>query len=407
MMNFEYCSQLMKKLFAFIFILLAASTLLKAQLDEEQENSYGIKLALNYSTIGGKTPEYRGLTGLTGNIFLSKKLNDYFTLMFEPGYSSVSFREQSSDKRYNTHHLEAGLNFLLYPSLLSREFSFILGIRPAYLLAYNTQAIKDGSYQRLNASNNLNSTGALDFGAVFGISIAMSEFVNLELAYNYSTTNRTTATDVQGRASTVEIGLRVNAVSLKETFTRKERTLRDVVKDYSKGGLLVMLATPNQKEIDRLKMQANGAEEIKLIHDEIIARNRKIMREFRENYTVSKVYFFMDTSAYKIISGNLNNVFVDINMNVDTAQNPVLGNYFIASFSEDISNYTRKLHYGLFVFDEKMNPLNKPFNHPSNLVAAVLDGDPINYLRKRPNYIGAPYARVISKFNTRLVKYLN
>ncbi len=371
-----------------------------------EQLGYGLKLGINYSLIGASFNNYSGSAMFNGAMFINKKMSDHFTFMFEPGYSGVSFREQSSDKRYNMHNIDAGLTAVFYPSLLSREFSFHFGLRPSYLVTYSSEIIEGGSYITKTFDNNKNRKGNIDVGAFAGISIAMSEFVNLELVYNYSATDRNNATDIKGRPSTIEVGLRLNAVSLKEKMTRKEKSLRDIITGYSRGSLLVMLATPNTGEIEKLKSQGKE-QEITLINNEIIARNQKIMRDFRENYTISKVYFFMDTSAYKILSRSFEGVFVNINMQADPVLKPDSSNYFVAAFNEDISTYTNKMHYGLFLFDEKLNPLDKPFNHPGNLVSPVLDGDPLNYLKKRPNYIGVPYYRIIGKFNSRLLKYLD
>ncbi len=375
-------------------------------MDQAKAIGYGLRVGINYSLSGLEYNNYSGAAGLNGGLFITKPIHDYFTLMLEPGYSGISFREQSTDKRYNANYLEAGFTLVIYPSLISREFSFHLGYKPSMLIAYNTEIIEFGNYVTKSFDNNKNKVGMFD-GAVYGgISVAMSDFVNLELGYNYSLTNRSTATDAKGRPTTIELGLRLNAVSLKEKMTKKEKSLRDIIAGYSRGALFVMLATPNSKELKKLEEQGK-TEEVNLINTEILSRNQKIMRDFRENYTISKVYFFMDTSAYKLISGSYKGIFVDVNLKADETIQPDTNNYFVAAFSEDISTYTNKIHYGLFVFDEKMNPLSKPFNHPGNLVSAVLDGDPINYLRKKANYLGVPYGRVIAKFNTRLLKYLN
>ena len=378
----------------------------RSQVPSEKSIGYGLRVGLNYSLSGLSYTNYSGSTGLTGGLFISKPVFDHFALLVEPGYTGISFREQSSDKRYNAHYLEAGFTLVFYPSALSREFAFQLGYRPSLLAAYNSEFIEYGNYVPKTFENNKNKIGGLD-GVLHGsISIAMSDFVNLELGCNYSLSNKTTATEVKGRPSTIETGLRLNAVSLKEKMTKKEKSLRDVIAGYSKGSLFVMLATPNNKELKKLEEQGK-IEEMKLINTEILARNQKIMRDFKENYSISKVYFFMDTSAYKLISGSYRGIFVDVNLKADENIQPDTNNYFVAAFTEDISTYTNKMHFGLFLYDEKMNPLGKPFSHPGNLVAPVLDGDPINYLRKRANSLGVPYGRVIGKFNTRLFKYLN
>ncbi len=300
----------------------------KGQLPSEKAIGYGLRIGLNYSLSGLSYTNYSGSTGLIGGLFISKPVLDHFALLVEPGYTGISFREQSSDKRYNAHYLEAGISIVIYPSALSREFAFQLGYRPSLLAAYNSEIIEFGNYVPKTSENNKNKIGRLD-GVLHGsISIAMSDFVNLELGCNYSLSNNTTATEVKGRQSSIEIGLRLNAVSLKEKMTKKEKSLRDVIAGYSKGSLFVMLATPNSKELKKLGDQGK-IEEIKLINTEILVRNQKIMRDFKDNYSISKVYFFMDTSAYKLISGSYRGIFVDVNLKADENIQPDTINYLV------------------------------------------------------------------------------
>ena len=114
----------------------------------------------------------------------------------------------------------------------------------------------------------------------------------------------------------------------------------------------------------------------------------------------------MDTSAYKVISKNFNNVFVNSELIVDPYIKPDSSNFFVASFCDDISAYTAKHQYGLFVYDDQINQLPKPFNVPANLIGANLEGDPINFFRKRRyNYSIMPFEKIIVKLNNRLLHY--
>jgi hypothetical protein len=227
----------------------------------------------------------------------------------------------------------------------------------------------------------------------------------LEASYIHSFTNQNTSQIIKGRPSSIELTLRLNALGLLNQFSKKEDLLRKQINTYSKGSLLVMLPTSNPGEINKLKAENNN-EEIDLINQELVERNKKVMREFKSYFDFCHVYFFMDTSAYKIISKNFNDVFVNSELTTDPMIKPDSSNFFVASFCNDNSAYTTKNQYGLFVYDDHINQLPKPFNVPTNLIGANLEGDPLNFFKKkRYNYSIVSFEKIITRFNNRMVRY--
>ena len=108
--------------------------------------------------------------------------------------------------------------------------------------------------------------------------------------------------------------------------------------------------------------------DVELLQNEIKIRNTKVIKEFSRNFSFAPVYFFMDTNIYKVIAGNLNGIFINGNLESDPAIVVNTDNYFIASFCEDISEYTKRKHFGLFVYDKQMiqmdNRLTIPISWP-------------------------------------------
>jgi hypothetical protein len=97
-------------------------------------------------------------------------------------------------------------------------------------------------------------------------------------------------------------------------------------------------------------------------------------------------------------------------MQSDTSIEVNTDNFFIASFCEDVSDYTKRKHFGLFVYDKQMVQMEKPFNAPNQLANPVFDYVVVksseNKTRK-PSYTTVPFDRLVSKFNTRLFRYIN
>lgn len=411
--------------FIFLYIIFSTACLkLSAQNDKF---SYGFNAAINYPTIGSRFDNYVGDGNPTLSLFASYKpsdglnighptknktytlLSDEFirrlTFVLQPAYSALTFRRQDNDVRYNAYYLELGGLVYFQPFTYVTEVTFFTGVCPSYLAAFNTEALQSGYYSNVNDGANLNSVGRMDFIVPFGVAVEMSPAVSLELLYKHSFTNQNTSQTVQGRTSSFELALRVNAVGLANQYSKKDEKLREQIKKLKKGSLLVMLPTTNPIEINQL-IAENKMEEIQAIRKELTDRNKKVMKEFRAYFNFCPVYFFMDTNAYRVMNKKFDHVFVDANLEVDPMIKTDSSNFFVASFCEDISSYTSKTLYGLFVYDDKINQLPKPFNVAINLIGPNLEGDPINFLKKiRFEYSNYSFERIITKFNNRLLRY--
>lgn len=376
----------------------------------DDTQSYGLKLGLNYSLTGTTSSNYLGGVMPTFGLFYSYQFSDRFNLVSELGYSGIRFRQSQSDTRYNYDYLDANIFVNYYPSFGSKDLSFIIGIKPHYLINYNTQFFQFGTYLTATDPQNKNQKGDLNMSGILGLSIAMSPIVNLELLYMPSFNDKTTLGNIAGRPSVFEVGLRFNAINIKNQLNKGMMDVQQQIQYYHKGVLLVMLGTPNQAELDALR-RLGRADEIDLVYQEMAFRNKKIVSAFKEKFTFTPVYFFYDTSAYKVTSGNLNGVLLNKDLKPDaTIEIPDSSHFFIAGFVEDISKYTDKTHFGLYLYNNQMIQLERPFNIPSQQISPVrmaLDEDIVKYYSKqRSNYSSVPFYRYVQKMNSRLNKYL-
>jgi hypothetical protein len=394
---------------------------------QSERFSYGMNIALNYPTIGSQFSNYSGEGNPTLGMFVEYKpyqglsighpsknkryeiISDEtmrkLTFVAQPSFSVNSFRQQDIDRRYTNYYLDFSGLVYIHPIPFVDEFAIFAGVRPSYLASYTTEQFENGFYTTVSYDPNKNAVGRIDFCVPVGLSLNLSEAVIGEITYNHSFTNKNTDQVINGRPSTVELALKLNAIGLVNQFGKKDDELRNQVKKLSKGALLVMLITPNPNEINTLKAEHRNAE-IEYIYNELNLRNKKVMREFRSFFDFCPVYFFWDTSAYKVISRKLDNLFLGADLAIDPSIRPDSSNFFVAGFCDDISTYTTKHQYGLFVYDDKINQLPKPFNVPINLVGANLEGDPLNFFKKqRYDYSNISFERIITKFNNRLLRY--
>lgn len=414
----------LKKNISIIIFILSLSVHAGAQIEKF---SYGLHLSLNYPTIGSEFGTYAGEGNPTLGMFIQYKpetgidishptQNKRYTLIpdefvrrltfkLEPMFCINSFRHTDIDKKYSNYYLEiAGLAYV-QPFTYIDEIKFFTGIRPSYLTSYSTEVFEFGAYTAKPSDANKNNTGRIDLCIPIGVSVQLSEAVSMELSYIHSLTNQNTAQIIKGRPSSIELTLNLNALGLVNQFSKKEELLRKQINKLGKGSLLIMLPTPNAHEIKTLRSEGRN-EEADYIYTELRERNKKVISEFKSFFDFCPVYFFMDTSAYKVISKNFNDVFVNPDLSPNSLIHPDSSNFFVASFCDDISKYTAKHQYGLFVYDDQITQLQKPFNVPANLIGYNLEGDPLNFFKKkRYDYSKMSFSRIITKFNNRMLRY--
>lgn len=380
--------------------LLALTLHAGAQVQPRQRFDYGMSGSLNYTTTGTVYSNYSGAGSFSLGGFVAYHWRPLVTFAFEPAYTSNSFREVQVDINYQYNYLDFNLN--TYVDLFRSEALWLYaGIRPGYLFNYSTRILKSGTYEKVDTSINRNQTGQLDIGINAGLSVKISPLIDFHLGYMWSATDRITAGQIKGRPSYVEAGIRLNALDLKQAIESKEEQLIRQIKTYQRGALYIMLPTPSVKALARM-----SPEEAEAARTESSTRNRRVMQVFRSQYSFTPLYFFMDTSVSRMLSGNTSGIFVDDNLAPDTSIAPAAGdNFFVASFCSDLSNHNQKISYGLFVYDHQMVQLGRPFNVPSQIFGALTEGDPTNFFGRKNALVMAPYERAVRKLNGRLLRY--
>jgi len=392
------------KFFLWIIVFFRADILL-AQADPHF--NFGAKGGFNYSNSGMRYSVYNGAASPNLSLFASFYSKPWLTWLIEPGYSSVSFRQQASETHYNGSWLDLNLLSSFSTSPSGSDLNFLLGFRPSILVAYETQALDNGSVTTVNDPNNLNKKGRFDLGLVMGLSLNLSSTVSLELCYNHSFTDQTLMNTVQGRPSTIEMGLRINALGLQESTTQRAAVLKNQLNIYKRGGLMVMLTTPDSSTVRQVALaNDSGFNAINYVDSIYLTNNLNIMKEFNNEFNFSKVYFFFDKDANKLSSGNAKGIFLNRLMQPDSTINPELDDYFIASFCVDESAYTGKSQMGLYVYAKTYAQLGRPFN--PNLMSFMGDGNPATYfnMRKLPVYNISLLRQKIRKLNARLLRNL-
>lgn len=367
--------------------------------------NFGARAAINYTTIGSNYGQYSGMASPSMSGFLSMLTPGNTQFMLEGGYSGNAFRQQQNDTKYTMDALDMSLYSFIYPSRNSNDFAFVFGIRPSVLLAHSTEAFKAGSFFSLSDPANQNKNKQVDMAAILGMSLALSPVVNLELFYHASLTDRNTGSEIKGRASSFEVGLRINALGFQSTQQSSAMNTQQQVAQFHKGVLLVMLPTPPEAKLDELKRQ--GAEAmVAMIRDNYAVNNRIIVNEFSREFTFCPVYFFYDKDAYKVVSGNPKQIFLNRDMIADTSITIDTASYFVASICNDLSQYTQRNQLGLYVYNNQLVQLDKPFN--PNFIDFMNFNNPVDYLNGRKMLVYNPYIirKKIRKLNSRLLRLL-
>lgn len=362
---------------------------------------FGVRGSLNFCTIGNNVGKYNGGGEYSLGMFAAYNYKSNLKVAIEPTYTQYTFRERQIDAQYSYSYVDINLNH--YFGLFGDDaLQFYIGLRPGLLLQFNGEQIKNGTYESFEVVNNKNKSNQLDLGINAGVTVKLSPVVSFELGYMYSATDQTDNSQIKGRPSVIEASLKLHAVDLRKYLDNRDVATRTQLQELHKGSLLVMLPTLSDKELNKL----NDADKTFALN-EIRIRNLKVIQEFKRYFTFAPVYFFMDSSANKVSLGSIDGIFVNNNLESDTSiKINTPGNYFIASFCNDLYGYNQRINYGLFVYNAKMEQLGKPYTVPGQMFGLFTDGDPVNYFRtKRLNFVNMPYDKMIKKLSGRLTRY--
>ncbi len=403
----------MNKAILLILYIVLLGPQLKAQ---EKRNNYqpnfGLALNAGFPITSTRNEDLLGRPLGGFGFFYQSPISPYHTNRYfnrldytiEPGFSSVGARNENTDKRFKSNYLDLGLYLNYVPDRMSEDLRLFFGVRPSYLIYTESQIVENGSYRTLSTDpENKNSNGRTDFGLLAGVTASLGNVASIDLRYYYGLTNEINSMQYLGRPSSIEVSLKLSGVRIRDKIKGDEKLEVLDLSRRSSGTLLVMLETPDEKFLQALA-DAGREEDVANVMKMQEQTNKVIIQEFKKNYNFSKIAFFMDTDAKRVQKGDFEGIFVDdqlgkgANVTIDTS------NYFIASFVEDISMYTHKPDYGLYVYDKNFVQLDKPYNTPQNAMGIFVGGDPLNYFRrvKTGSYAPEEFSKIIKRFNARL-----
>jgi hypothetical protein len=376
------------------------------------EPSFGMILNGNFTTIHSQHENFvgRGLGSIAA--YFQSPITPYHTNRYlnrldytaELGASWLGFRDFNTDKRFQSNFVDLSLFINYVADRMSDDLRFFVGVRPSYLTFTKTSVLDFGVFKDLSSdSQNLNKTGDLDYSGIIGVTVNLGDVASLELKYVHSFTNKSTPKVFEGRPSAIEIGVRLSALRIRDKIVHDEGL---VVKDLNKraqGTLLFMLEEPDEKLINALVLEKR-VEDANFVRKLQTQTNLNIIKEIRENFDFCKVEFFMNNKAHQVSKGDFEGVFVNDQLGFKEGVTFDTSNYFIGSFVEDVSEYTRKPDYGLYLYDKNFIQLGKPYNSQINNLGIYVGGDPLNYFRrvKTSGYFPEDFRKVIKKVNGKL-----
>ena len=390
----------------FIFIVFLSCFHLQAQVKVH----YGMFANLNFPMVTGKPTDAvgRGLFSLGGfyqspfTPYHSNKFLNSLDFTTELSMNYIGFRDKQTDFRYNNYYIDPAFFVNYIPDRMSDDLRLMIGLRPSVLLYQNNERSNFGTYEIVrNEDRNKYQSGDLDFGICSGISLSMGNVARVEVKYTYSLTNKINDLSVKGRPSIIEFGLKLSAVDVRNTIYKNEKSLSEQLQKQSKGTLLVMLETPNEKIIQKLKNQ-NKLEEINYLYNHQKQTNQMVISEFKKHFSFCPVLFFMDSNANQITKKDFEGFILDEKLNPIKIEFDTT-NYFIAAFCEDVSVVTNKIDYGLYFYDERFIQFKKPYNIGSNNMNIFANGDPISYFKRlKVTYNQNDFSKIIRKSSMRL-----
>jgi hypothetical protein len=398
----------MKKLLIILSLLVPFSILAQRL----YEPNFGMVLSGNFTTVHANHENYAGRGMGSIAAFFQNPITPYHSNRYlnrldytvEAGLSWLGFRDKNSDKRFQANYIDLSLYLNYVPDQMSDDLRLFVGFRPSYLNFTQSSILNFGTYSDiLSDSQNINQIGQIDYSGVIGVSVNMGEVANLELRYAHSFTNNTNRLFFNGRPSTVEVGLRLSAVRLRDKLVKDEINLVGDLNKRAQGTLLVMLEEPDEKLIKQL-VDEEKIKDASFVRELQFQTNKNIIQAFRSEFDFCRVEFFMNKEANSVAKGKFEGVFVDDQLNPKPYVDFDTSNYFIASFIEDISDYTQKQDYGLYFYNKNFIQLPKPYNTNANTMGLFIGGDPLNYIRrvKTSGYFADDFKKVLKKVNAKL-----
>lgn len=398
----------MKKIVAMLLWLLS----LESQAQRLQEPNYGMILNGNFSTIHSRYDNYVGSSYTSYGVFFQNPFSPYHSNSFlnrldytvEAAMASAGFRDKNSDKKFKSKYLDLSFYVNYVPDRMSDDLRLFIGVRPSYLTFSSSSLMEFGSYKEIGSdTQNLNLQGNIDLCAMAGITVNMGDVASFEMKYVHSFTNTSTAQYFKGRPSTIEVGIRLSAVRIRNKINGSEENQVKELNKRAQGTLLVMLEEPDEKLISQL-MQEQKLTDAGYVRKLQEQTNLNIIKEFRANFDFCKVEFFMNSNANRVNRGDFKGVFVDDQLQPKSDVSFDTANYMIASFIEDVSAYTRTPDYALYFYDEHFVQLGAPYNTGINSMGIFVGGDPMNYFRrvKTSGYYPEDFRKILKKVNSKL-----
>jgi hypothetical protein len=398
----------MKK-FAFLLLWLVSFEL---QAQRLQEPNYGMVINGNFSTINSSFGKYVGSSYTSYGVFFQNPFTPYHSNSFlnrldytsEIAMSTVGFRDKNSDKKFKSKYIDLSFYVNYVPDRMSDDLRLFIGVRPSYLTYTSTSLMEFGTYRELGSdTQNINIRGDIDLCAMAGLTINMGDVASFEMKYVHSFTNASTAQYYKGKPSTIEVGIRLSAVRIRNKLIGNDQNQVKELNNRAQGTLLVMLEEPDEKLIAQLiqEEKLTDANYVRKLQEQT---NLNIIKEFRANFDFCKVEFFMNSNANKVNRGDFKGVFVDDQLLAKTDVSFDTTNYMIGSFIEDVSAYSRTPDYALYFYDAHFVQLGAPYNTGINSMGIFVGGDPMNYFRrvKTSGYYPEDFRKIIKKVNSKL-----
>lgn len=321
---------------------------------------YGVHFQFNNSLVKPVAADtFNARPGYGAGFLLEYKFKS-LSLQFLPSFTHISYENGISNRIHVTDAADVAWNAVL-PIDKNKQTFLILGALSSYTFGYTERNFLG---QSLNPLNTTLDNNRFEMGVHLGLGLDLNPGARLTASYMDYLSGKQHSSRITHRIDYFQIGLqvRVNELSSSDRVQDKHnkekqeiRTAKKQIEQLHQEGNGILVFVINKKAIQTVNYLKNQSkEEMKAAQDTNLMRLEKAIRQF---YTFGDFVITTD-SAFNPQSRNITTMVGEERIQYKIPSDKTI---FYARIDELFLEENNNLKWGIFVFDEYMQMLKKPF----------------------------------------------
>ena len=341
---------------AYLFLCLSISGFAFSQNKWE----YGVHLHFNNSIVKPVAADtFNARVGYGIGLMLEYKLEP-LSIQVIPSYADIAYENGITNRISNTNAADVALNAII-PIDKNKQTFFILGAMTSYTFGYSERDFFGQSLSPLNTTLNNNR---FEMGVNAGFGLDLNPGARLTINYMDYLRGKQHSGRITHRIDYFQLGLqlRINELSSSDRILDKQNKEKSAIKTGKKqieqlhqdgNGVLVFVI--NTKALQTSNIFKNKTkEEMQATQD---SNFRKLEKAIRDLYSFGDFVITTD-SSFNPQSRNIITTYGDERIAYKVPSDKTI---FYARIDELFLENNNQLKWGIFVFDEYMQMLKKPF----------------------------------------------